>query len=61
MAAVPRNGVAYCEDGEADDIKNLILKLARGCADKLIDSTRPTASVLEVFARTYARVLLRCV
>ena len=37
MAAVPCNGVIYCEDGENDDIRTLILKRARVCTDKLID------------------------
>ena len=61
MAAVPRNGVVYCEDGENDDIRTLILKWARVCADKLIDSKRTPPDLQDIVTSIDSRVLLRCV
>ena len=58
-AAVPRNGVVYCENGDADNFNTFILKWARVCMDKRIDSARWPVSVQDVFARTDATILLR--
>ena len=61
MTAVPRKAVVYYEDFDDtdDDISNLLLEKALVCQDKLLDSAQPTVTVLDVFARTDARVLLR--
>ena len=60
IAAVPRKGLVYYEDDDdTDDIKMLILKRARVCEDKLLNSAQPTVTVQDVLARTDARVLLR--
>ena len=58
MAAVPRNGVIYSEDGENDDIRTLNLKRARVCADKLIDSKRPHADLQDIVTSIDPRVPL---
>ena len=45
MAAVPRKGIVYCEDGEDDvtvDIHALLAKRARGCKEGIINSKQPT-------------------
>ena len=59
MAAVPRNGVIYCDDGENDDIHTLILKRARVCTDKLIDSKRLHPDLQDIVTSIDPRVLLR--
>ena len=58
MAAVPRKGVVYYEDGDDTDIKNLLLKRARVCEDNL-NSAQPTVTVQDVLARADTRVLPR--
>ena len=59
MAAVPRNGIVYCEGGEADNINTLILKRARVCKDKRIDSKRPRPDLQDIVTSFDPRVLLR--
>ena len=61
MAAVQLKVLVSYEDGDNTDdyINTLILKRARICEDKLINSIQPTATVQDVRARTDARVLLR--
>ena len=58
MAAVPRNGIIYCEDGE-DEITALIRARARIRMDKLSDSERPRPDINETSSNTGTRVLLR--
>ena len=61
MAAVPRKDIIYYKDGDDtdDDMKILILKRARVCEDKLLNSAQPTVTVQGVLAMTDARILLR--
>ena len=59
MAAVPRNGVNYCEEGENDNIHTLILKRARVCTDKFIDSKRLHPDLQDILTINDPRVLLR--
>ena len=59
MAAVQRNGIDYCEDGEDDDITTLIRARARIRMDKLNDSTRPSPDIHDISLNTGTRVLLR--
>ena len=63
MAAAPRNGPLYYEDGNDtdDDIKPLLFKRARVCVDRLLTFAQPAVTVQDVLARADARVLLRCV
>ena len=58
MAAVPRNGIVYCENGE-DDITSLIRARARIRMDKLNDSKRPRPDTHDISLNTGSRVLLR--
>ena len=60
MAAVPCNGIVYCEDGEYD-ITTLIGARARIRTDKLSDSKRPRPDMHDINLNTGTRVLLRSV
>ena len=59
MAAVPCNGIVYCEDGEDDNITTLIHKRAPICINKRIDSKRPHPDLQDILASTATGVLLR--
>ena len=62
MAAVPRKGVVYCENGEDDDttdIHALFVKRARGCKEGIVTSKQPTVPAQDDLARAPVRVLLR--
>ena len=64
MAAVPRKGVVYCEDGEDDgatDVHAFFAKRTRTCTDGVAASQRPAVTAPDVLSGTSARVLLRCV
>ena len=62
IAAVPRKGVVYSEDGEDDDtadIHALFVKRARGCKEGIVTSKQPTVPAQDDLARAPVRVLLR--
>ena len=59
MAAVPRNGIVYCEDGEDDDVTTILCARARIRMDKLNDSKRPRPDIHDISLNTGTRVLLR--
>ena len=62
MAAVPRKGVVYCEDGEDDDatdIHALFAKRARSCTEGIVTSQQPVVTAPDDLAGSAVRVLLR--
>ncbi len=62
MAAVPRKGVVYSEDGEdydTTDIHALFVKRARGCKEGIVTSKQSTVPEQDDLSRALVQVLLR--
>ncbi len=60
MAAVPRKGIVYCEDGDDTvDVHALMVKWARGCKEGIISSKQPNGTAQDVLAKPDVRAILR--